>query len=144
MKLSTKSVYALKVMLDFAEHKNSGYARLKDVADRQGISKAYLEQIMVLLNKADFFNTARGYLGGYQLAEEPSNYTVADIVRVTEGSLSLVNEDCADDGGDMRTANMANSVWGGLEEVLTEYLGSITLQDILDENREDGGIDYFI
>jgi Rrf2 family protein len=130
-------------MLDFAERRNDGYARLREVAERQGISKAYLEQIMVVLNKENFFMTARGYLGGYQLARDPSEYTVGDILRVTEGSLSPVDEN-AESKSHVRTTRMADSVWDGLEDAITDYLDSITLSDILDAHREDDGLDYAI
>jgi len=145
MRVSTKGQYALLVMLDFAEHAGEGYIRLRDVADRQGISKAYLEQIMVLLNKSDFFNTARGYQGGYQLARNASSYTIGDILRVTEGSLSPVEaSDAPDSGTDLRAAAMATDVWSGLADVVTEYLDSLTLADLLDRHASTEAFDFVI
>jgi Rrf2 family protein len=139
-------------MLDFAVHANDGYIRLRDVADRQGISKAYLEQIMVLLNKADLFATARGYQGGYQLAKSPSAYTLGDILRITEGSLAPVDAgdgsgnsgSGAGTGSDLRVGNMTDDVWQGLEQVVAAYLDNLTLQDLLDAHREDPGYDFCI
>jgi Rrf2 family protein len=144
MKVSTKGQYALRVMLDFAEHSNDGYIRLRDVADRQGISKAYLEQIMVLLNKANFFNTVRGYQGGYQLSRPASKYTVGDILRTTEGSIAPVEPVDLAEASDRRVGVMTQEVWGGLEKVVAEYLDNLTLQDILDAHRDDGVWDYVI
>jgi Rrf2 family protein len=144
MKVSTKGQYALRVMLDFAEHANDGYVRLREVADRQGISKTYLEQIMVLLNKADFFNTVRGYQGGYQLNRPANTYSVGDILRITEGSLAPAEAQDYPDASDRRVGVMAQDVWQGLENVTTSYLDSLTLQDILDSHREEGGWDFMI
>jgi Rrf2 family protein len=144
MKVSTKGQYALRVMLDFAEHVNEGNVRLREVADRQGISKTYLEQIMVLLNKADFFNTVRGYQGGYQLNRPASKYTVGDILRITEGSIDPVEPSDLADATDRRIGVMAQDVWEGLGTVMVEYLDSLTLQDILDSHREEGMWDFVI
>ncbi len=68
MKISTKGRYALRMMLDLAEHQGDGYVALKDIAQRQGISKKYLEQIVPMLGRADVLRTTRGYQGGYRLA----------------------------------------------------------------------------
>ncbi|MDR2586715.1 MAG: Rrf2 family transcriptional regulator [Coriobacteriales bacterium] len=144
MKVSTKGQYALRVMLDFAEHVNDGYIRLREVADRQGISKTYLEQIMVLLNKADFFNTVRGYQGGYQLNRPASAYTVGDILRITEGSIEPVEPQDFSAASDRRIGVMAQDVWSGLGKVMTDYLDALTLQDILDAHRDDGAWDFVI
>ena len=136
MRISTKGRYALRMMLDLAEHKENGYTALKDIAQRQGISKKYLEQIVPLLNKADILKTNRGYQGGYMLAREPSQYTVGEILRITEGSISPVA--CLE--AETNLCDRADScatlkVWEGLQKVITEYLDGITLQDILDEQR---------
>lgn len=144
MKISTKGQYALRVMLDFAEHANDGYIRLREVADRQGISKTYLEQIMVLLNKADFFNTVRGYQGGYQLSRPSDSYTVGEILRITEGSIDPVEPDDLTGAADRHIGVMAKDVWDGLGVVVSEYLDNLTLQDILDSHRDDGGWDFVI
>ena len=90
MKISTKGRYALRMLLDLAEHRSEGYIALKDIAERQGISKKYLEQIVPILNRSDVLKTNRGYQGGYMLAKNPSQYTVGDILRLTEGSLAPV------------------------------------------------------
>lgn len=132
MRISTKGRYALRLMLDLAEHRDEGYIALKDVAARQGISKNYLDQIMILLNHARFFKTTRGYQGGYMLAKEPAAITVGDILRATEGSLAPVG--CLDDCGDdcERSAECAaRQVWAGLETVMNDYLDHLTLKDIL-------------
>ena len=85
MKISTKGRYALRMMLDLAEHREQGFVSLKEIAARQDISKKYLEQIVAVLNRPDFLKTNRGYQGGYRLAKTPDQYTVGDILRLTEG-----------------------------------------------------------
>ena len=67
MKISTKGRYALRMLIDLAEHQNCGYVALKDIADRQNISKKYLEQIILIFNKSDILKTTRGSQGGYKL-----------------------------------------------------------------------------
>lgn len=88
MKISTKGRYALRMMLDLAAHQGDGYVALKDIAQRQEISKKYLEQIVPMLGKSDILRTTRGYQGGYRLARAPKDYTVGEILRLTEGGLA--------------------------------------------------------
>ena len=95
MKISTKGRYALRLMLDLAENGRESYVALKDIAERQRISKKYLEQIVPMLNKSGLLRTNRGYQGGYMLAKSPDSLSVGEILRVTEGSLAPVS--CLDD-----------------------------------------------
>lgn len=88
MKISTKGRYALRMVIDLAEHTEDGFISLKDIAARQGLSKKYLEQIVPLLNKTGMLSTTRGYQGGYRLAKAPSECTVGEILETTEGSLA--------------------------------------------------------
>lgn len=145
MKISTKGRYALRMLLDLALHTSDGYVALKDIADRQNISKKYLEQIVPLLNKSGMLKTNRGYQGGYMLLKKPSEYTVGEILRITEGSLAPVScldhevNDCP------RAAScMTLPVWEGLYKTVTEYLDGITLQDIIDNYNGNGSYDYCI
>lgn len=145
MKISTKGRYALRMMLDLAEHQGNGYIALKDIAERQNVSKKYLEQIVPILNKADILNTNRGYQGGYRLARTPDQYTVGDILRITEGSISPVA--CLDKNPVEceRAAECATlPVWQGLYKVIADYLDGITLQDILDKQHDRCCSDYVI
>lgn len=135
MKISTKGRYALRMMLDLAMHKNEGYIALKDIAERQNVSKKYLEQIVPLMNKSGFLRTNRGYQGGYMLAKSADEYTVGDILRVTEGSIAPVS--CLDyEPIECPRAEecMTLDVWKGLYKVITQYLDGITLQDIIDKH----------
>ena len=145
MLISTKGRYALRMLVDLAEHQNDGYVALKDIAKRQEVSKKYLEQIVPMLNKSGMLKTNRGYQGGYMLAKEPSNYTVGDILRITEGSLAPVA--CAEQNPvECERAHdcMTLPLWQGLYKTICDYLDGITLQDLLDMNRETAANDYMI
>ncbi|MBQ2093285.1 MAG: Rrf2 family transcriptional regulator [Ruminococcus sp.] len=145
MKISTKGRYALRMLIDLAEHQNDGFIALKDIAERQGISKKYLEQIIPVLNRSDVLNANRGYQGGYKLAKSPDKYTVGAILRLTEGSIAPVacldhkpvdcprREDC-----------ITLPLWKGLNKVITDYLDCVTLQDLLDYQKDMVANDYVI
>ncbi len=139
MKISTKGRYALRMLLDLSMHQGENYVALKDIAARQGLSKKYLEQIVPLLNKSNMLRTNRGYQGGYKLARKPSEYTVGEILRITEGSLSPVSCLQHGDVDCPRSENcMTISVWKGLYKTINDYLDSVTLQDMLDSaTKED-------
>ena len=144
MKVSTKGRYAIRMLVDLAEHRNDGYIALKDIAKRQNISKKYLEQIVAVLNKPEILKTNRGYQGGYKLAKSPECYSVLDILQITEGSLAPVA--CLEQ--DENTCERRNYcktlfVWEGMQKVINEYLSSITLQDIIDHSGLDN-FDYVI
>ena len=145
MMISTRGRYALRLMLDLAEHQGNGYVALKDSAQRQGISKKYLEQIIPTLNRFDLLHTTRGYQGGYRLARDPADYTLGDILRATEGSLAPVACLETDHNVCARQADCATlPIWRGLDKVINDYLDGITLQDILDQQAERRGNDYAI
>ena len=144
MRISTKGRYALRLLLDLAEHRGDGFVSLKEIAERQGISKKYLEQIIPILNKTNVLRTNRGAQGGYMLARNPDKYTVGEILRLTEGTLAPVacleqEENFCDRQEECATL----PVWQGLYDVINEYLDGITLQDILDQEHAKGG-DYVI
>lgn len=145
MKISTKGRYALRMLLDLAEHKDKDYISLKDIAERQGISKKYLEQIVALLSRSDILRASRGYQGGYALAKAPDQIAAGQVLRVTEGILSPVA--CMDDDPNLcerKDGCKTLPVWQGLEKVINEYLDSISLQTILDQAREPGSDTYNI
>ena len=145
MKISTRGRYALRLMIDLAEHKNEGVITLKDIAARQNISKKYLEQIIPLLNRSGFLITTRGFQGGYQLAREPSEYSVGDILRLTEGNLAPVScLECEPMNCDRAAQCVTLPVWKGLYKVITEDLDSISLQELLDRQIEMYSNDYMI
>ena len=142
MRISTKGRYAMCVMLDLAEHYKEGPGALKDIAARQNISKKYLEQIVALLNRPDFLKTIRGAQGGYMLARTPDKYTVAEILKLSEGSLAPVPN--LDDPSEAAAAAdyQLLPLWQGLYDVVNNYLEGVTLQSILDRRMES--FDYSI
>ena len=145
MRVSTRGRYALRLMLDLAMNNTGEPVRLKDVAKRQEISEKYLEQIISILNKAGFVKSVRGPAGGYSLKWKPEEYTVGMILRITEGSLAPVA--CLDHDPILcdRSADCITlPVWQGLSRVINEYLDSITLQDILDQQQATFVNDYSI
>lgn len=145
MKISTKGRYALRMLVDLAEHRDCGFIALKDIAQRQNISKKYLEQIIPILNKSDILRTTRGSQGGYMLAKSPDKYTVGDILRLTEGSLSPVaNSDLDPIQAERNGDSITLPIWQELNRVINEYLDSITLQDILDRQNEMYANNYMI
>ena len=145
MKISTKGRYAVRMLLDLAEHGGDGYVALKDIAKRQEISKKYLEQIVAILNKSDILKTSRGFQGGYKLAQTPDKYTVGMILRLTEGSLAPVSCLEQDPNQCERCAECPTLfVWEGLNKLISEYLDGITLQDILDKQKESYSNNYII
>ncbi|MBR1629087.1 MAG: Rrf2 family transcriptional regulator [Lachnospiraceae bacterium] len=145
MKISTKGRYALRMMIDLAEHQNGEYISLKTISERQNISKKYLEQIIPVFNKTDFLRANRGSQGGYRLAKEPEKYTIGEILRLTEGSLSPV--ECVDQDPiecDRSADCVMLPIWQGLSKLINEYLDGITLQDILDQQRDRYIYNYII
>lgn len=143
MKISTKGRYAIRMLLDLAQHNGDDFVALKDIAERQNISKKYLEQIVPILNRSDILTTNRGYKGGYKLAKPASQYRIGDILRLTEGSLAPVACLDLDPVGCKQSANCPTlPIWQGLYKTITDYLDGITLQDIID--MQQSADDYVI
>ena len=143
MLISTKGRYALRVMIDLAEHQSEEFISLKEIAQRQEISEKYLESIIRILVKAKVVESLRGKGGGYRLRKAPEQYTVDSILRLTEESLAPVTclesnaEACSRSGG-CRTL----ALWQGLDKVIREYLESVTIADLADQGAV--GDDYVI
>ncbi len=145
MKISTKGRYALRVMIDLAQHDTGEYIALKDISDRQGITVKYLEQIVAALNKAGMLRSMRGNNGGHRLSKRPAEYRIGDILRTMEGELRPVacsspqGTDCPRAAGCITLP-----FWRGLDRVINDYVDSYTLQDLLDQTGSAGGYDYSI
>ncbi len=133
MKISTRGRYSLRMAVDLAKHYGDGFIALKDISERQNISKKYLEQIIPFLNRSGLLITNRGHMGGYRLAKQPSEITVKDVLVSAEGSLVPVA--CMENEPNL-CPNYEScptiSVYRGLYEVIDKYLSGITLQDIAD------------
>ena len=133
MKISTKGRYALRMLLDLAQNQEAGAVVLKDIADRQNISKKYLEQIALVLGQHGILRGSRGHQGGYRLIGQPADYTICSILEVMEGSLHPVA--CLDQAPNAcERCNGCETlfIWEGLDQVIRAYLSSMTLQDVLD------------
>ena len=143
MIVSTNGRYALRVMIDLAEHQAERYVPLKEVAARQDISEKYLENILKVLVQNGFLEGLRGKGGGYRLTRSPDQYTVAEILLLTEGSLAPVS--CLAPGAPAceRMANCRTyTMWKGLNDLIADYFGKITLADLA--APEQAGNDYVI
>ena len=143
MIVSTKGRYALRVMIDLAEHQSEKYVPLKEVAARQEISEKYLENILKVLVQNGFLEGLRGKGGGYRLTRSPDQYTVGEILMLTEGSLAPVscltpNAAPCSRMADCRTYEM----WKGLNDLISNYFGNITLADLA--LPDQAGNDYVI
>lgn len=134
MKISTRGRYSLRMMFDLAQHYQDGFISLKDISDRQKISKKYLEQIIPFLNRSNLLLANKGHMGGYQLAKAPSEITVRQILESAEGSLVPVScmENCPN-LCEQKDLCPTLPLYEGLYKVVTDYLDGITLQDILDK-----------
>lgn len=137
MKISTRGRYAIRLMLDLALNDKKELVRIKDVAERQGISEKYLEQIIAVLKKAGFVKSLRGSQGGYRLAKEPSEYTVGMIIRLTEGSTAPVA--CLED--DVNTCERAEGcvavrLWSMVDDAVKGVIDKVTLKDLVDWENE--------
>ncbi len=142
MMISTRGRYALRVLVDLAEHQGDGYITLRETAGRQEISEKYLESIVKDLVKGKVIEGLRGKGGGYRLARPADEISVLDILRFTEGSLVPVA--CLE--ADSKPCARADScrtlpLWEGLNRVVCEYLGGFTVQDLLSDGT---GFNYVI
>ena len=135
MMVSTRGRYALRVMIDLAEHIDEGYIPLQTIAKRQGISEKYLESILAVLSKAKLLDAVRGKGGGYRLARPAAGYTAFEILSLTEGTLAPVT--CLETGQQCENAVNCRTLplWQGLDQVIAAYLCSYTLADLTREEK---------
>lgn len=143
MMISTKGRYALRVMIDLAEHSGDGFIPLKEIAERQNISVKYLESIIKVLTQQGLLQGLRGKGGGYKLTRPAEKYTVGDILRLTEGNLAPVaclssGKVVCENAADCRTLDM----WKGLYELINKYFDGITLLDLM--GPDEPGNDFVI
>lgn len=145
MKISSRGRYALRMMIDIAQHSNGDWVSLKDISERQGISVKYLEQIVTSLTKSGLLLSSRGPQGGYMLTETPDKYTVGQIIRTIEGNLAPVA--CLEtEVNHCSRYGICPTVkfWEGLYDVINKYVDSVTLQDLADTRRKDDGNNFII
>ncbi len=135
MKISTKGRYALRLMLDLAQQPPTEYVSIKSVATRQGISEKYLEQIIKMLSKSGLVESTRGKSGGYRLTRTPENYTVGEILRVTEGSLAPVS--CLEEEHHCENCDdcVTYEIWQNVLDAINEVVDSITLSYLVEKQK---------
>ena len=138
MLVSTRGRYAIRVMIDLAEHMNGKYIPMKEIADRQDVSLKYMTKIMQALTKSGMLDGQHGKGGGSKLNRDPEEYRVGDILRLTEGTLAPVacidETDCkCDRSFECRTRPM----WNELDKLISEYLDGITIADLMEGNTAD-------
>lgn len=133
--ISTKARYALRVMIDLAEHQDAGYIPLKDIAARQEISEKYLEIIIKILVKGKILKGLRGKGGGYILTREPSEYIVGDIIELTEGPLAPVA--CLQPDAEVcnrKDICVTLPLWEKYYTLVHDFFFHITLEDVINSN----------
>ncbi len=131
MKLSTRSRYGTRMMLDLAQHYDQGPVQIGDISKRENISVKYLEQLIIPLKKANFIKSVRGPKGGHMLAKSPEEITVGDIVRILEGGINL--SDCLENPEvcDKTTSCLTRGVWEEATKAMYDKLNSATLSKMI-------------
>ena len=134
MIVSTRGRYALRVLVEMAEHSSDERIPLKEISEKQGISQKYMESIMTLLSKNGFVDAIHGKGGGYKLNRKPEEYRIGDILRLTEGTLAPVA--CLEkNAAQCPKQNVCRTVgmWRKLDELIESYLDSVTIADLMKE-----------
>ena len=138
MIVSTKGRYALRVMVSLAQQAREEYIPLKEIAEQEGISQKYLEAIMTTLSKAGFVDAVHGKGGGYRLHRKPESYTVASILKQTEGGLSAVS--CTAQGAAACSRSEccnALPMWERLDKMINDFFEGITIADLLKDSEKN-------
>lgn len=135
MKLSSKSITAIKMFIDLGEHYEEGYISLVDISKRKDLSKKFLEQIVPLYKKAKLLDCNRGNKGGYKLAKAPIKITLKDILFISE--TNLINDE-------KDKSIVINNVIDGFDASVEKYLTSVTLEQLVDQQKESYINNYYI
>lgn len=134
MRISTKGRYALRIMLDLAQHAEQGPVALREISERQNITPKYMESIMALLLHDKLVQSLRGKAGGYILTRKPEDYPVYEILASAEGGLAPVHCLSMDENTcPIRQTCLTIPVWEGLHKVIEDYLTGISLQTLINQ-----------
>lgn len=136
MKMSTKGRYAVRILLGVARYQKNGPVSKKVIAAEECISADYIEQIIVPLKNEGLVLGLRGVKGGFVLAKDPSQITIYDILRASEGDMKLVDCENNDCRGRDKTVCVTRPVWEGAYKVLEAYFSKITIKNLLDKETE--------
>lgn len=144
MKLSTRTRYGMRAVLELAENYGKGPLQLKIIAQRQEISVKYLEQLMTVLRSAGLVRSFRGSKGGYALVKAPEQIKLGDIFHCLEGT--VVTVECVENESYCTRTNdcVVRQIWAELHKSVMETLQSITLQNLVDRAKHNKALDYQI
>jgi Rrf2 family protein len=143
MKISTRGRYGIRILIDLAERVNEGQITLASVAERQGISLRYLEQVAVILRRAGFINSVKGAAGGYMLARHPRNIIVGDALRQLEGDMLIIDELAPGATENRMRACLRSVVYNPLNARIARVIDGLTLESLVG-TRDSGELMYFI
>ena len=132
MNVTSKGRYALRIMIDLAQHRDEGYISLKTISDRTQLSMKYLEMIVGNLKKAELVDSTRGKEGGYKLNKTPQEYSIGEILRCIEDNLAPVA--CIKAGSincEKSAACLTVPMWKELDDITNAYLATVSLRDLL-------------
>ena len=144
MKISTRTRYGIRATIELANHSQQGPLQLRVIAERQGISVKYLEQLMAVLRSAGLVRSVRGAKGGYTLARPATDIKLSDVFHCLEGPVATA--ECVDNQDFCQRAIdcVARLLWNRVEVAINEVLDAVTLQDLVDQAKEPGITDYQI
>ena len=136
MKISTRGRYGLRILLDLALHDNGSPRMIRDIAGSQRISEKYISRLIIDLRRAGMVKSIRGSRGGYRIARYPKNLTVLDVIEVMEGPVSII--DCVTtESCDRQRGCAVRSIWCDMNNQIRSALAAVTLQDVIDRQREN-------
>lgn len=145
MKVSTKGRYGLRAIIDLVLNSNGEYVSLISIAERQNISKNYLEQVFSALRKSGIVKSVKGSQGGYIMSDELSNITIGQILRALEGDLAVVKSEENKDEENKIDACIKKSLWEKIDESIKNIVDNMTLENLIDEyKKESDTIIYYI
>jgi Rrf2 family protein len=143
MKLSTRTRYGVRAILELAENHGKGPLQIKIIAHRQDISAKYLEQLMAILKSAGLVRSIRGSKGGYLLAKGPNRIKLSDVFNALEGPSAITVECLENENYCARAADcVARQLWAEVEAAVENVLQSMTLQDLVDRTRKNRMLTY--
>jgi Rrf2 family protein len=144
MKLSTRTRYGVRAILELAASQGKGPIQIKAIAERQDISIKYLEQLIAILKSAGFVRSIRGAKGGYVLAKEANQIKLSDVFNVLEGPVTTV-ECLENENYCVRFADcVTRQVWAEVQQAIENILQSVTLQDLVDKMKDENTLNYQI
>jgi Rrf2 family protein len=144
MKISTRGRYGIRLLIDLAEHPHESHVALANVAERQGISVRYLEQVVIILRRAGFIRSVKGASGGYALARTPEEIVIGDVLRVLEGDMLVVDPPLKNVPENKLQRCIRTAVYDRLNERIARIIDGETLASVVGTIDPDNSYMYFI